>query len=103
MSGTSVLSTADKYARYVNLSSIAGLEPITIARGRGAELWDTEGRRFVDCFAGIAVVNTGHGHPRLVEAATAQLQQLLHAGTYIYQLDVVADLAEKLAAITPGA
>lgn len=102
MSRAPVRSTAEKYARYVNLSSIAGLEPVTIARGRGAEVWDTEGRSYVDCFAGIAVVNTGHGHPRVVEAAIAQLQQLIHAGTYLYQVDVVADLAEKLAEITPG-
>jgi 4-aminobutyrate aminotransferase / (S)-3-amino-2-methylpropionate transaminase / 5-aminovalerate transaminase len=66
-------------------------------------VWDTEGRRYVDCFAGVSVVNTGHGHPRVVEAAIAQLQQLVHAGTYLYQVDVVADLAEKLAEITPGA
>jgi 4-aminobutyrate aminotransferase len=103
LSRTPALSTAEKYARYVNLSSVAGLEPVTIARGRGAEVWDAEGRRYVDGFAGVSVINTGHGHPRVVEAALAQLEQLIHAGTYLYQVDVVADLAEKLAEITPGA
>jgi 4-aminobutyrate aminotransferase/(S)-3-amino-2-methylpropionate transaminase len=96
------LSTSEKYARYVNLSSVAGLEPITITRGSGAEVWDAAGNRYLDCFAGIAVVNSGHGHERVVAAATEQLRRLLHAGTYLYQIEVVADLAERLAEVAPG-
>ncbi len=62
-------TAADPFLRYVNLSSVAGVEPITVDRGEGADLWDVDGRRYLDCFAGISVVSTGHSHPRVVAAA----------------------------------
>jgi 4-aminobutyrate aminotransferase len=62
----------------------------------------TDGKEYIDCFAGIAVSNAGHRHPKVIEAAKAQMDKLVHAGTYIYHVPVVADLAEKLAEITPG-
>ena len=92
----------ERYQRYVNLSSLAGVEPVVVDRARGAELWDQDGRRYVDCFAGISVVNVGHAHPRVVEAARAQMEKLIHCGTYLYQVPVVGELAERLAKVSPG-
>ncbi|GAC1577009.1 MAG: aminotransferase class III-fold pyridoxal phosphate-dependent enzyme [Candidatus Dormibacteria bacterium] len=95
-------STPALYQRYLNLSSVAGVEPITVDRGRGAELWDVDGTRYLDCFAGISVVSTGHSHPRVVDAARAQMERYIHCGTLLYHLPVVGELAERLAKVTPG-
>ncbi|MEO8897295.1 MAG: aspartate aminotransferase family protein [Candidatus Dormibacter sp.] len=100
---TSVTTTsAERFLRYVNLSAVAGVEPIAIERGRGAELWDVDGRRYLDCFAGISVVSTGHAHPRVVQAAREQMERFIHCGTYLYQVPVVGELAGRLADLTPG-
>ncbi len=95
-------STPEKYARYVNTSFVKAIEPIVVERAQGAEIYASDGRTYLDCFAGIAVVNAGHVHPRVAEAAKAQIDQLIHAGSYLYYVPVVADLAETLARITPG-
>ncbi len=100
VAGTS--AAADAFLRYVNLSSVAGVEPITVDRGAGAELWDVDGRRYLDCFAGISVVSTGHSHPRVVDAAREQMERFIHCGTYLYQVPIVGTLAERLAEVTPG-
>ncbi len=47
-------------------------------KAENAEIWDIEGRRFIDFAAGIAVVNTGHRHPRVIEAVKAQLDSFTH-------------------------
>src|SRR5258705_13799651 len=76
--------------------------PLVAARGEGAIVEDVDGNRFLDCSAGIAVVATGHCHPRVVEAIQRQAAQLIHmSGTDFYYENMV-DLAQKLAAITPG-
>ena len=95
-------STPDLYREYVNLSSTFGVEPIVVQRGRGAVLSDVDGREYLDCFAGIAVVAVGHCHPRVVEAATAQLRDLIYCGTYLYHVPAAGLLAERLAQVTPG-
>ena len=102
MSVASTNADAEAFLRYVNLSSVAGVEPITIHRGSGAELWDVEGRRYLDCFAGISVVSTGHSHPRVVAAAREQMERFIHCGTYLYQVPVVGTLAQRLAEVAPG-
>ena len=95
-------TAVDAFLRYVNLSSVAGVEPIAIDHGSGAELWDVDGKRYLDCFAGISVVSTGHSHPRVVAAAREQMERFIHCGTYLYQVPVVGTLAERLAEVTPG-
>jgi 4-aminobutyrate aminotransferase / (S)-3-amino-2-methylpropionate transaminase / 5-aminovalerate transaminase len=95
-------SVPDLYRDYVNLSSTFGVEPVVVQRGRGAVLTDVDGRDFLDCFAGIAVVAVGHCHPRVVEAATAQLRELIYCGTYLYYVPIAGLLAERLARVTPG-
>lgn len=94
--------TIEKYRRYVNTSFVASVEPVVVQKAEGATVQDADGTEYLDCFAGISVVNAGHGHPRVREAVRDQLDHLVHAGTYIYHVPVVADLAEKLAQIAPG-
>ena len=94
--------TIDRYREYVTTSFVAAIEPIAVAKAEGATVWDQDGAEYIDCFAGIAVVNAGHRHPRVVAAAKAQMDEVLHAATYIYHVPVVGHLAERLAEITPG-
>ncbi|MBN8729779.1 MAG: acetyl ornithine aminotransferase family protein [Acidobacteria bacterium] len=76
--------------------------PLVAERGEGALIYDVDGNRFLDCNAGIAVVATGHCHPRVVEAIQRQAAKLIHmSGTDFYYENMVA-LAEKLAALAPG-
>jgi 4-aminobutyrate aminotransferase-like enzyme len=81
---------------------VAAVEPIVVQRAEGATVWDADGTAYLDCFAGIAVVNAGHRHPRVLAAVHEQLEQVIHAATYLYHVPVVADLAEQLARIAPG-
>jgi len=76
--------------------------PLVAERGEGAIVEDVDGNRFLDFNAGIAVVATGHCHPRVVEAIQQQAARLIHmSGTDFYYEEMVA-LAEKLAQIAPG-
>jgi len=95
-------ATVEKYRRYVTTSFVAAIEPVVVARAEGATVWDADGTAYLDCFAGIAVNNAGHRHPRVLAAVREQLERVVHAGTYIYHVPAVADLAERLAQITPG-
>lgn len=72
------------------------------ARALNAELWDVEGRRFIDFAAGIAVVNTGHCHPKVVAAISEQLQHFTHTAYQIVPYVSYVTLAEKINQITPG-
>jgi len=76
--------------------------PLAVARGDGAMVEDLDGNRFLDFNAGIAVVASGHCHPRVVEAIQRQAARLIHmSGTDFYYEEMVA-LAEALARIAPG-
>lgn len=75
-------------------------DPPQIVGGRGATLIDHQGRRHVDAFAGVTVMNAGHCHPRIHEAAVRQAATLQHT-TSIHLTEPVLRLAERLAAITP--
>jgi 4-aminobutyrate aminotransferase/(S)-3-amino-2-methylpropionate transaminase len=96
------MDTAEKYHEYVNTSSLSGIEPVTVASAHGATIVDVDGTAYTDLFAGISVVNVGHVHPRVAEAAKKQIDELIHCASYVYRVPVVADLAERLAQITPG-
>lgn len=58
--------------------------PITLERGNGARLWDSEDREYIDLLAGIAVNNLGHNHPAIVEAIKEQSEKLLHVSNFYY-------------------
>ncbi|AWK88882.1 4-aminobutyrate--2-oxoglutarate transaminase [Azospirillum thermophilum] len=79
----------------------AGL-PIYIDRAENAEMWDVEGRRFIDFAGGIAVLNTGHRHPKVMEAVKAQLDRFTHTCAMVTPYDSFVELAEKLNALVPG-
>ncbi len=76
--------------------------PLVAERGEGAIVEDVDGNRFLDFAAGIAVVATGHCHPKVVAAVREQAERLLHiSGTDFYYEGIVA-LAEKLSDLAPG-
>ncbi len=76
--------------------------PLAVKRGEGAILEDLDGNRFLDFNAGIAVVATGHSHPRVVAAIQKQAAAFLHmSGTDFYYENMV-ELAEMLARLVPG-
>jgi len=72
-------------------------------RASNAELWDVEGRRVIDFGAGIAVLNTGHCHPKIVAAVQQQLQRFSHTAYQIVPYGAAVELAEKINRVTPGA
>ena len=75
--------------------------PLVAERGEGATVVDVDGNRFLDCNAGIAVVATGHCHPRIVEAIEQQARKLIHmSGTDFYYENMLT-LAEKLSTLAP--
>jgi 4-aminobutyrate aminotransferase/(S)-3-amino-2-methylpropionate transaminase len=71
-------------------------------RAQNAELWDVEGRRYVDFASGIAVVNTGHLHPHVKAAMAAQLEKITHGCFQVTPYESYIALAEKLNALAPG-
>jgi 4-aminobutyrate aminotransferase/(S)-3-amino-2-methylpropionate transaminase len=76
--------------------------PIYVERAQGSELWDVEGKRYIDFGAGIAVVNTGHGHPKVKAAVASQLEKFSHTCVMVTPYDVSVRLAEKLNGLMPG-
>jgi 4-aminobutyrate aminotransferase/(S)-3-amino-2-methylpropionate transaminase len=75
---------------------------IFVARAENAEVWDVEGKRYIDFAGGIAVLNTGHRHPRLVEAIRSQLDRFTHTCFQVLPYEPYLELAERLNAKAPG-
>ncbi|MEK8046895.1 MAG: 4-aminobutyrate--2-oxoglutarate transaminase [Burkholderiales bacterium PBB6] len=71
-------------------------------RAENAEVWDVEGKRYIDFAGGIAVLNTGHRHPKIVEAVKAQLDKVHHTCFQVLAYEPYVELAEKLIERTPG-
>ena len=92
----------DKAGRYLITSMVSRIEPVVISEANGAVIKDVAGKEYIDCFAGISVVNAGHCQPEVVEAAISQAKKLVHACTYVYYIPQVVELAEKLAEIAPA-
>lgn len=97
-----LMNTKEKYRRHVNTHALKKVQPIVMDRGEGARVWDENGREYLDLFSGISVVNTGHCHPEVIEAAAAQMKRLVHANSYMYHNRPTADFAEALAAVMPS-
>jgi len=76
--------------------------PLVASRGEGAIVEDVDGNRFLDFNAGIAVVATGHCHPRVVEAIREQAGRLIHMSGTDFYYESLVDLAEKLGSLAPG-
>jgi len=73
---------------------------IVFVKGKGAILEDTEGKKYLDCFGGVAVVNAGHCHPKIVSAMKEQLEKLTHLST-LYYTEPMPKLAKRLSEIAP--
>jgi 4-aminobutyrate aminotransferase / (S)-3-amino-2-methylpropionate transaminase / 5-aminovalerate transaminase len=71
-------------------------------RAENAEVFDVEGRRYIDFAGGIAVLNTGHRHPAVIEAAKAQLDRYTHTCFQVLAYEPYVELAERLNALAPG-
>jgi 4-aminobutyrate aminotransferase len=71
-------------------------------RAENSEIWDVEGRRYIDFSSGIAVVNTGHRHPKVIEAVKAQLDRFTHTCHQVVPYESYVRLAERLNGMLPG-
>ena len=94
-------NTIQKYKDYVMTGFLKSVAPIVIDRASGATITDENGREYLDCFAGISVVNAGHCNAAVCTAAKEQIDKLVHCSSYLYHVKPVADLAEKIAQIAP--
>ncbi len=76
--------------------------PVYVDHAKNSEVWDVEGKRYIDFGTGIAVCNTGHSHPKVVEAVKAQLDKFSHTCVMVNPYESAVELAEKLTDIAPG-
>jgi len=91
-----------KFKEYMITEMVPALGNFIVVRAEGATIWDTNGKEYVDAFAGIAVTNAGHGRPEILEAARRQMEKFVHSHTFLYPHEPAAELAEQLAAVAPG-
>ena len=75
--------------------------PIYAARAENAEVWDVEGKRYIDFAGGIAVLNTGHRHPKVMAAVQAQLERFTHTAFQVMAYEPYIALAERLNKLAP--
>lgn len=80
---------------------VASATPIFAERAENAELWDVDGNRYIDFAMGMAVVNTGHCHPKVIEGARAQLDKFTHTAFQVSAYEVYIRLAERLNELAP--
>ncbi|GGA95526.1 4-aminobutyrate transaminase [Agarivorans gilvus] len=76
--------------------------PVYVERALNSEIWDVEGKRYIDFGTGIAVCNTGHSHPKVVEAVKQQLDKFSHTCVMVNPYESAVALAEKLVKLAPG-
>lgn len=77
-----------------------GRQPLALSHGKGAEVWDVDGNSYLDCFAGIAVNNIGHAHPKVALAICHQAQRMIHCSNVYYTQEQV-ELAQLLTKVSP--
>jgi 4-aminobutyrate aminotransferase len=75
---------------------------LPVVRAEGVWVYGTDGRRYLDFISGMAACNLGHRHPRVVEAAKAQIDQLIHGPVGVLLYDSILRLSEELSRVTPG-
>ncbi|MFQ5545796.1 MAG: aminotransferase class III-fold pyridoxal phosphate-dependent enzyme, partial [Acidiferrobacterales bacterium] len=87
---------------YTNLAAHEDRGPLVITRGEGIYVWDSDGNRYIEGLAGLWCISLGSSEPRLVEAATRQLQNLPFSHTFAHRsTEPVIELAEKLIGMAP--
>jgi 4-aminobutyrate aminotransferase/(S)-3-amino-2-methylpropionate transaminase len=97
------MQTEKLYDEYMITSMVPGFDPVEVESAQGTRIRSSSGEEYLDCFSGIAVCNAGHCHPKVIAAAKAQMEKLVHCCTYVYYNPVAGRVAEALADITPGA
>jgi len=97
------MTNADLLARRAAAvpKGVASATPIFVERAQNAELWDVEGRRYLDFAAGIAVCNTGHRHPRVMAAVARQSEAFVHTAFQVAAYEIYLALAERLNRLAP--
>ena len=96
------MDVPELYDRYMITSMVGGFEPVVVERAAGCTCTARDGKEYLDCFAGIAVNNAGHRHPKVIAAAKKQIDELVHCCTYIYYSPRAGEMCKALAEITPG-
>ena len=98
------LSNSDWQARKNDAVARAqgNIAPVFVERASGSEIWDIEGKRYIDFGTGIAVCSAGHSHPQVVAAVAAQLEKFSHTCVMVTPYDNSVRLAEKLNELAPG-
>jgi 4-aminobutyrate aminotransferase len=81
---------------------IGNAHPVFADRAENGEVWDVEGNRFIDFCAGIAVLNTGHRHPKISAAVAKQAERFSHTCFQVVAYESYVELAERLSALAPG-
>ena len=89
------MTTKELYDEYMITSMVAGFEPIEVERAHGTTITGSDGKTYLDCFSGISVVNAGHSHPKVIAAAKAQMDKLVHCCTYVYYSPTAGLLAKQ--------
>ncbi|HEX9062615.1 MAG TPA: aspartate aminotransferase family protein [Clostridia bacterium] len=90
------LDTIIEYDKKYYMNTFGDRVPVAFTHGSGVNLWDTDGKKYVDLFAGVAVSALGHSHPKLVKAITEQAGKFLHCSSHYY-IESQAMLAKVLA------
>ncbi len=83
-------------------AGLGTMHPIFCERAENAELWNVEGKRFIDFASGIAVLNTGHLHPKVKAAVSAELEKMSHVCFQVTPYERYVQVAERLNALVPG-
>lgn len=99
--GPEARKVLEKDQKYVS-QSYTRIYPLVVKRAMGVMVEDVDSNRFLDFTSGIAVCNTGHCHPEVVEAIKSQSEQFIHMSGTDFYYDVQSTLAQKLGQITPG-
>lgn len=81
---------------------VAQAHPVFAARAEGARIWDVDGKEYLDFAGGIGVMNVGHSHPRVLQAARAQLERFTHVCFQVTPYEAYVRLAQRLAEMAPG-
>lgn len=98
-----MLTNADLYQRRIAAVArgIGHVTPISAVRAENSEIWDVQGRRYIDFAGGIAVLNTGHCHPRVIARAREQLERFTHTCFQVLLYEPYIELAERLNCMAP--
>src|SRR6266852_3439296 len=87
--------------RYVP-RGVSTAQPVVADHAQGSEIWDTDGRRYIDFVGGIGVMNVGHNHPRVMAAVREQLDRVTHTSFQVVMYESYLKLAQRLSELAPG-